>query len=232
MMDKIKQSFSANKKTSDNFRESTLHFIDSYFQEVIKCIVLLEKQSIERMIELIVEAFRNDKKIYILGNGGAASTASHMACDLGKGTLARIYDRSEKRLRVLSLADNVALITAYANDVSFDDIFVQQLRNLIENGDIVIGISGSGNTKNVLNAIAFAKKAGAKTIGLTGFNTGGKLSQIVDIPLIVKTDHYGPIEDIHMMVGHVVASCIAGIKHEELGDGKARKNKAVPFYLE
>jgi len=179
-----------------------------------------------------MEAYRNDKKIYILGNGGGASTASHLACDLGKGTLARVYDRNEKRLHVLSLTDNVALITAYANDISYDDIFLQQLRNLVEPEDIVIAISGSGNTKNVLNAVAYSKKIGAKTIGLTGFNEGGKLAQIVDIPLIVRTNHYGPLEDVHMMIGHLVSACIASIKHSETANGRARKNKSVPFYLD
>lgn len=221
-----------NKKTQDNFRESVLHFIDSYFQEVIKCIVLLKRQPLEQTIEVIVEAYRNDRKIYILGNGGGASTASHIACDLGKGTLSRVYDQKEKRLHVISLTDNVALITAYANDISYDDIFLQQLRNLVEPNDVVIAISGSGNTKNVLNAIAYAKKIGAKTIGLTGFNNGGKLAQIVDIPLIVKTNHYGPLEDVHMMIGHLVSACIANIKHLETANGKTRKNKAVPFHLD
>ena len=221
-----------NKKNQNNFAGSALHFIDSYFQEVIKCIVLLEKQSLEQMIEIIMEAYENDKKIYILGNGGSASTASHLACDLGKGTLARVYDKNEKRLHVLSLTDNVALMTAYANDLSYDDIFLQQLRNLVERDDVVIAISGSGNTKNVLSAVVFAKKIGAKTIGLTGFNTGGKLAQIVDVSIIVKTSHYGPLEDVHMMIGHLVAATVASAKHTESANGKPRKNKAVPFYLE
>ena len=221
-----------NKKIQNNFRESALRFIDSYFQEVIKCIVLLEKQSIEQMIEMIIQTYRNDRKIYILGNGGSASTASHMACDLGKGTLTKVYDQKEKRLHVISLTDNVALMTAYANDLSYDDIFLQQLRNLVERDDVVIAISGSGNTKNVLSAVSYAKKVGAKTIGLTGFNTGGKLAQIVDVSIIVKTSHYGPLEDVHMMVGHLVSAAIASAKHTESANGKARKNKAVPFYIE
>lgn len=221
-----------NPKTQNNFKESALHFIDSYFQEVIKCIVLLEKPAIEQMIELIMEAYRKDKKIYILGNGGGASTSSHMACDLGKGTLARVYDRTEKRLHVLSLTDNVATMTAYANDLSYDDIFLQQLRNLVEQDDLIIAISGSGNTKNVLNAVSYAKKMGAKTIGLTGFNTGGRLAEIVDVSIIVKTTHYGPLEDVHMMIGHLVSAAVASAKHAESANGKTRKNKAIPFYLE
>ncbi len=221
-----------NSKKANNFKESALHFIDSYFQEVIKCIVLLEKQPLEQMIELIMNAYRNDKKIYILGNGGSASTASHIACDLGKGTLARVYDRNEKRLHVVSLTDNVAIMTAYANDLSYDDIFLQQLRNLVEKDDVVIAISGSGNTKNVLNAVSYAKKLGAKTIGLTGFETGGKLAEIADLSIIAKTNHYGPLEDVHMMIGHLVSAAVASAKHAESANGKVRKNKAVPFYLE
>lgn len=221
-----------SNKTSGNFKESALHFIDSYFQEVIKSIVLLDKEPLERMIELIMEAYRNDKNIYVLGNGGAASTASHIACDLGKGTLARVYDRAEKRLRVISLTDNVALMTAYANDLSYDDIFLQQLRNLIIRDDVVIAISGSGNTKNVLNSVSYAKKIGAKIIGLTGFGTGGKLAEIVDISIVIKSNHYGPIEDVHMMIGHLVSAAVAAAKHAESANGKTRKNKATPFYLE
>lgn len=209
-----------------------LRFIDSYFQEVVKCIVLLEKQSIEEIIEMIMQAYKTDRNIYILGNGGGASAASHMACDLGKGTLAQVYDGKEKRLHVLSLTDNVALMTAYANDLSYDDIFVQQLRNLVKRDDVVIAISGSGNTKNVLKAVFYAKKVGAKTIGLTGFNTGGKLAQIVNVPLIIQTDHYGPLEDLHMMIGHLVAACIASAKYLEAGHIKGRKNNSVPFHLE
>ena len=218
-----------DSKSQAAVQELILHFIDSYFQEIIKCIVLLDKKSIAKIIEVIFVAYQTDKNIYILGNGGAASTSSHMAADLGKGTLARVYDKSEKRLHVISLTDNVALITAYANDLSYDDVFLQQLRNLLERDDVVIAISGSGNTKNVINAILYSKKIGAKTIGLTGFNSGGKLAQIVDVPLIVKTAHYGPIEDVHMMIGHLVSACIANFKHSELGFRKSRNNKAVPF---
>ena len=220
-----------SKKKGENSKE-ILHFIDSYFQEVIKCVVLMDKEAIQKMIEKVLESYKNDKKIYILGNGGAAATASHMACDLGKGTLARVYDAKEKRLHVMSLTDNVALISALANDLSYDDIFVQQLRNLVEGDDIVIAISGSGNTKNVLNAVTYAKKVGAITIGLTGFNTGGKLSQIVDLPIIVNSSHYGPLEDVHLMIGHLVSAAIAASKHKERANGKARRNKSVPFYLE
>lgn len=205
-------------------------FIASYFDEIKKSIELLDIKAIEKIIKIITESYQDNKTIYILGNGGASSTSSHLACDLGKGTLRRVYDKKEKRLRVISLTDNVALITAYANDISFDNIFLQQLRNLVEKGDLVIGISGSGNTENVVRAMKYAKKVGAKTIGLAGFTTGGKLASVVDLPVVIQSNHYGPIEDIHHMLGHIIAGAIADIKRLEKSAGKSKKeNKAVPF---
>lgn len=111
-----------------------------------------------------------------MGNGGAAANASHFAADLGKGTLGRRYE-GEKRVRVTSLTDNATSLSAYANDLSFEDIFVQQLRNLLNPGDLVIAITGSGNSPNVLEAIEYAKKKGALTIGFLGFKTGGESGQ-------------------------------------------------------
>jgi D-sedoheptulose 7-phosphate isomerase len=219
------------KKKISIFEDLAVQFIDSYFQEVIKCIVLLNKGNIERIIEKVHDAYIADKKIYILGNGGGASISSHMACDLGKGTLARTYDQKEKRLHVISLTDNVATMTAYANDISYDEIFVQQLRNLVEKDDVVIGISGSGNSKNVINAILYAKKRGAVTIGFTGFKKGGKLSEITDVSIVAQTNHYGPIEDIHGMIGHLITAFIAKLKHSESANGKTLKNKSIPFFI-
>src|SRR4051812_29454646 len=125
-------------------------FIESYIAEMKRCLDELDIQKIELAIDMLMTAYKNDRKVFIFGNGGGASTASHMACDLGKGTLQRIYDSSERRLRVISLTDNVALMTAYANDLSFDDMFLQQLRNLVETDDLVIVLSGSGNSKNIV----------------------------------------------------------------------------------
>lgn len=210
-------------------QNSVNNFISSYFQEVQQTIMAIDKLAIERIIEAVLEGYKRGSTIYLLGNGGSASIASHIACDLGKGTLSRVYDKHEKRLHVLSLTDNVATITAYANDLSFDAIYFQQLRNLVEKDDIVIAISGSGNSKNIIKAISYAKKIGAKTIGLTGFTTGGKLAKLVDIPLVLRSNHYGPIEDVHLMVGHLLASYIANIKDKEYKGNRVKKNTAVPF---
>lgn len=206
------------------------NFIDGYLAEVTRCLQTLDKEKIELVIDVLVAAYKKDRKVFILGNGGAASNASHMACDLGKGTLQRVYDNTERRFRVISLTDNVALMTAFANDLSFDDIFIQQLRNLVETDDVVIALSGSGNSKNVVKAIEYAKSCGAVTIGILGFKTGGKLGKLADYSIITDSTHYGPIEDMESIINHLIASWIAKIKniHDEKPD-RINKNKAVPF---
>lgn len=205
-------------------------FIRSYFDEVRHCLDSLDNKKIELAIDMILEAYKNDRKVFILGNGGSASTASHMTCDLGKGTLQRIYDNSERRLKVISLTDNVAVITAYGNDLGFEDIFVQQLRNLVETDDVVIVISGSGNSKNIIKTLNYAKECGAKTIGFLGFKTGGQAAGLVDCPIIVDSNFYGPIEDVHNILSHLVCSWIAKVKNIHDGNEKlTNENKAVPF---
>lgn len=219
------------KKTKKNNKNSfdSEKFINDYLDEIRSCLQKLDIKKIELAIDLIIEAYKNDRKVFIFGNGGSASTASHMACDLGKGTLQRVYDYSEKRLKVISLTDNVALITAFGNDLSFDDIFVQQLRNLVETDDLVIALSGSGNSKNVIKAVKYARSCGAKTIGLLGFKTGGKLGEMVDCPIIVKSNQYGPIEDVQLILNHLMASWFSKIKNEKDGRNIKNKNRHVPF---
>lgn len=176
---------------SKKIKEQILRLIDKYLANLQKTLALLSKKNITKIIEEIMNVYQRESQIFILGNGGSASTASHFVCDLSKGTLQRIYDEKEKRFRVISLTDNTALISALANDLSFDDIFVQQLRNLVKKDDLVIAISGSGNSPNVIKAVKYARRCGAKTIGFLGFKTGGKLTQIVDEAIIVQSDHYG-----------------------------------------
>lgn len=213
-----------------NLKLNPKEFIDGYISEVTRCLNLLDKEKIELIIDVLVAAYKKDRKVFILGNGGAASTSSHMACDLGKGTLQRVYDNTERRFRVISLVDNVALMTALANDLSFDHIFVQQLRNLVETDDVVIALSGSGNSPNVVKAVEYAKSCGAKTIGFLGFKTGGKLGSMVDYSIIVDSNHYGPIEDIQLTLNHMIAAWIAKVKNIHDGnENLTNENKAVPF---
>lgn len=208
-------------------------FIDSYLSEVKHCLETLDKETLELATDMVMETYRNNGKIFIFGNGGSASISSHLACDLGKGTLRRVYDNSERRLRVISLTDNVAIMTAFANDLSFDDIFIQQLRNLIETGDLVIGISGSGNSKNVIKAVAYAKKSGARTIGFLGFKIGGKLKKMVDCAIVIDSNNYGPIEDVHQIICHLLSAWIAKAKSEHDGiKNRKKENKAVPFFID
>lgn len=192
----------------------TKEIINSYLKELKYCIDRLDIKKIEEVVAVLMNAYSEGKTVFIVGNGGSAGIASHMACDLGKGTLAREYDDEEKRFRVISLTDNVPVITAYANDLSYEDIFVQQLRNLIGKGDVLVALSGSGNSANVIKAVQYAKKSGAKTVGLLGFKTGGKLGKLVDYKLIAKSNFYGPCEDMQLILDHILISCVAKIKHK------------------
>lgn len=201
---------------------------DDYAGELKAALSSLDKEKLQKAFDMLMKAYKKDKRVFVLGNGGSASTASHMASDLGKGTLARVYDKGERRLRIMSLTDNVSLLTAYANDLGFEDIFVQQLRNLVEKGDLVVVLSGSGNSLNVINAVRYAKSRGAKTVGLLGFKTGGKLAKLVDCAIIVQSNHYGPIEDVHLAINHILTSWFAEEKKRLEGIRRAINN-TVPF---
>ncbi len=159
------------------------------------------------IIDKLLKAYKEDKQVFVMGNGGSAVLASHFACDLSKGTLKNVYDDKEKRFRVISLTDNTALMTAYSNDLDYEHVFSQQLRNLINTEDIVIGISSSGNSKNIINAINLAKKNKAITIGLLGFD-GGKLKDLADFKILVNNYDYGIVEDIHSALQHMICSII------------------------
>ncbi len=152
----------------------------------------------EKFLQLVESAYLDGRQVFLMGNGGSGATASHATCDLNKGVS---YGR-EKRFRVISLNDNLATLTAYANDVSYVDVFVEQLKNFLHPGDLVIAISGSGNSPNVLKAIEYANQQGAITVGLTGFN-GGKLAALAQVPVHVPVHDMQKVEDIHMMLFHV-----------------------------
>jgi D-sedoheptulose 7-phosphate isomerase len=147
-----------------------------------------------------VKAYEGGKMMYLFGNGGSASLASHLACDLGKGTA---YCNGGKRLRVLALTDNVATMTAWANDFSYEDMFSEQLRNFVQPQDIAFAISGSGNSKNVLNALRVAREAGATTIGISGYR-GGEMKSLCNICVIVPSDNMQVIEDLHLAMAHSI----------------------------
>lgn len=171
---------------------------------------------LKRWSDLIYEAWKNDRFVFIFGNGGSGTTASHMAEDLGKSSLRPddLLDESKKRLKVLSLTDNLGWIMAVGNDVSYDQIFQQQLMNYGSKGDLVIAISGSGNSPNVLNAVDWANRHGLITFGLTGYS-GGKLKQLQQCGLHVDLNDMGMVESIHLCLFHwVLNDVFARINHE------------------
>jgi D-sedoheptulose 7-phosphate isomerase len=133
----------------------------------------------------------------VFGNGGSAALASHVCCDLGKGT----SDASAKRVRVMSLTDNVPLMTAWANDSSYEVVFTEQMKNFLEPGDVAFAISGSGNSPNVLHALRYAREAGATTVSLGGFE-GGKMKGLSDVCAVIPSDNMQIIEDLHTMACH------------------------------
>ena len=184
--------------------------IESYLTELKKSIDALSKDKFKAIADALLAAYRAGRHVFVMGNGGSAATASHMACDLAKGTVMP----GKKRFKVICLSDSIPLITAWANDTSYDSIFSEQLDNLVSAGDVVIGISGSGNSPNVLNALKLARARKAKTVGLTGFS-GGRMKDLCDICLIVPSDSMQRIEDAHLIIEHALYSYIK----EKLGDG-------------
>jgi D-sedoheptulose 7-phosphate isomerase len=175
----------------------------SYFARLSQTVHRLPFETIDRVSDLLLDAYDNGRMIYLFGNGGSAALASHFACDLGKGTI----NGSKKRFRVLALTDNVPLMTAWANDSRYEDIFAEQLANFVHEDDVAFAISGSGNSRNVLNALMLAREAKATTIGLVGYQ-GGKMKDLCDVCVIVPSDNMQVIEDLHLCVAHALFSAI------------------------
>jgi D-sedoheptulose 7-phosphate isomerase len=172
---------------------------EAYFVGVGSVLRRLPFIQIDRVIDALWLAYLQNRSVYVFGNGGSAALASHCACDLGKGTIIN----GNRRFRVLALTDNVPLLTAWANDASYDDVFSEQLLPLISKSDIALAISGSGNSPNVLKALQVAREAGAFTIGLTGFQ-GGRMKSLCDLCVIVPSDNMQVIEDLHVSVNHAI----------------------------
>ena len=177
------------------------NFIRTYLDNLHAAIQELPIADIEIVVDVIYQAYRRGNQIFIMGNGGSAATSSHFACDLGKGTVAP----GKGRFRVMSLNDNVPLMTAYANDFGYDHIFAEQLENLVQPDDVVIMLTASGNSPNILRAADCAKQHDAITIGLIGFG-GGKLKDMVDHHITISSRDYGNVEDIHLILEHSISA--------------------------
>lgn len=171
----------------------------AYFQRYSSIVEKLPYEVIDAATDVFWDAYRRDQALFVFGNGGSAALASHSACDFGKGTVIN----GNRRFRVMSLTDNVPLMTAWANDQRYEDIFAEQLRTFVRSGDVVFAISGSGNSANVLTGLHVARDFGAQTVGLTGFK-GGKMKVLCDQCVVIPSDNMQLIEDFHIAVTHSI----------------------------
>ena len=180
-----------------------MNFIQSYIGDLKETLDNLSQEVIEQVLDMLHEARLNNQQVFILGNGGSASTASHFVCDLGKNTRVK----GSPNFRVMGLSDNMAMFSALANDEGYENVFAQQLANHIQQCDVVIGISTSGNSPNVVNAIKLANSVGARTIGFTGFDSG-ELGSLVEIDLHVPSHSIEQVEDIHLVLEHLITKAL------------------------
>jgi D-sedoheptulose 7-phosphate isomerase len=176
-----------------------MDFLERYKAELLRAIDSIDLESVGAAVETLAKARDERRRIFVCGNGGSASTASHFATDLVKGAS---FGRSE-RFRIMALTDSLSTLTAYSNDVSYECVFVEQLKNFAESGDVLIAISGSGNSPNVLRAVEYANSIGCKTIALSG-RDGGELGRLAQLNVHVNHPHMGRIEDAHVIVMHMI----------------------------
>jgi len=176
-------------------------FIAKYTNQLIELLTNIDKKAIKQIVQSLDKTIENNSKIYIIGNGGSSSTASHMSNDLGVG----LKLRNVRNFNVESLGDNSAVCTAIANDIGYENIFYTQLQNKITKDDVLISISCSGNSQNIIKATKYAKDIGSTIIGVTGFE-GGELKALSDINFHIQTEkgEYGLVEDMHMILDHII----------------------------
>jgi D-sedoheptulose 7-phosphate isomerase len=173
--------------------------MDSYLSRLRGTIDSLPTDKLTRLGEMLYRAYDSEKQVFTLGNGGSASTASHIAADLAKNTIGP----NMRRFRIASLNDNTAIVTALANDLGYENVFSEQLQNLIRPGDLLIAVSASGNSPNVIKAIRYAQAKSAEVVGLLGFD-GGAAAQLVDLAIVVDSKDYGVVEDTHLIINHIL----------------------------
>ena len=180
--------------------------IISYINREIEVLKALDTDAVNEAMNMLAGAFKAQKYVYIFGNGGSAATASHFVNDFNKG----VYERADMQPKFICLSDNTSTLTAIANDIGYEETYRFQLRGRLSPGDLVIAISGSGNSPNVINAVEYAKSLGNKVIGLTGYN-GGKLLGLADISLHAAIDSMQIVEDIHMIFDHMMMTVFCEI---------------------
>jgi D-sedoheptulose 7-phosphate isomerase len=171
----------------------------TYENELMEAIKAIDPEQFNKVLTILVQAYKEDRQVFIFGNGGSAGTANHFVCDFGKNAV----EGDRRRFRILSLSDNVEKITALGNDIAYEEIFRQQMINLMRAGDVAIAISASGNSPNVVRACEYARELGAKLIVLAGFS-GGKIAPMGDAALVANMQSYERIEDIHLIILHMI----------------------------
>jgi D-sedoheptulose 7-phosphate isomerase len=183
--------------------DRVLAAVDAYLQLLTRALAQISREQIEAVIQVLYQAWKENRQVFIFGNGGSAATASHMANDLCKYTIAP----GKPRLRAFALTDNVAMLTAWGNDSGYDCIFAEQLSNYLQPGDVVIAISTSGNSSNVICGLEEARGRQAVCVGFTGDN-GGRLKELVDYCVFIPDEQIGRQEDGHMILDHVIATIL------------------------
>lgn len=177
-----------------------------YTKDVSRLIGNLDTDAIEQVCACLLDAYRSGKKIFIAGNGGSAGTSNHFTCDFGKNAV-----KSEvNRPRIISLSANIEVVTALGNDFCYGDIFLEQLKNLMDDGDVILLISASGNSENVVRAAEYVRSRCGRVIGFTGFS-GGRLQELSDISINIPSDSYEKTEDLHMILTHIIVCCFKSL---------------------
>ena len=177
--------------------------IKQYYDELAATFKKLDYTEISKTMNVLTECYENGGTVYVFGNGGSSATASHMVCDFNKG----VSFKKSKKFNFICLSDNTPILTALANDISYDDIFAYQIEKILNKDDLVLAISGSGNSKNIINAVKVAKNAGVKVIGMTGYD-GGALYKLADYHLHAPINDMMKAEDIHMSFDHMMATIL------------------------
>lgn len=185
--------------------------MNAYLKDIVNFCDTLDRDALESVCGILLDAYKNKKQIFVAGNGGSAGTANHFCCDFGKNAVKSEYDRP----RILSLCANIEVVTALGNDFCYGDIFKERLKNLMNDGDVILLISASGNSENIVRAAEYVKSRNGKVIGFTGF-AGGKLGKLSDVEINIPSDSYEKIEDMHLVLTHMIVCCF---KEMHLGEG-------------
>lgn len=186
--------------------------IDGYLDTLRETLDTLPRERLVELGDTLLRAYRRNKQVFTIGNGGSASLASHMAADLAKNTIGP----NMRRFRIVSLNENASIVTAIANDQGYENVFAEQLSNVIRAGDVLIVVSASGNSPNVLKAMRYARSQSAEVVALLGFD-GGEAANLADLPIVVSSRMYGVVEDCHLIINHILVEHFKlALRHEHL----------------